>query len=66
MDSDKSPEEEDLTSSNPNPKHLPVYLSASMFFPTPEKNNISASRKKQVHRKKRRLRRTKRKDFALW
>ena len=51
--SDKSSEEEDLTSSNPNPnpKHLPEHLFTSTFFPTPEQNKISASRKKCVHKK---------------
>ena len=51
--SDKNSEEEDLTSSNPNPnpKHLPEHLFASTFFPTPEQNKISASGKKRVHKK---------------
>ena len=41
--SDKSFEEEDLTSSNPNPnqKHLPEHLFASTFIPTRAKQNIS-------------------------
>ena len=47
--SDKS-SEEDLTPSNPNPKHLPEHLFMSTFIPTPEKNKISAPRKKRVHR----------------
>ena len=66
--SDKSSEEEDLTPSNPNPKHLPEHLFMSTFIPTPEKNKISASRKKQTHKKdtkKHRLHRTKPKDFVL-
>ena len=47
--SDRNFEEEDLTSSSPNPnqKHLPEHLFASTFFPTPEQNKISASRKKR-------------------
>ena len=48
--SDKSSEEEDLTPSNPNPKHLPEHLFMSTFIPTPEKNKIPASRKKRVHK----------------
>ena len=66
--SNKISEEEDLTSSNPNPKHLPEHLFASTFIPTPEKNKISASRKKQIHKKdtkKRRPHRIKPKDFVL-
>ena len=68
--SDKSSEEEDLTSSNPNPnpKHLPEHLFTSTSIPTPEQNKMSASRKKQAHKKdtkKPRLHRTKPKDFVL-
>ena len=53
---------------NPNPKHLLGHLTASTFIPTPEQNKISASRKKQVHKKdtkKCRRHRTKPKDFVL-
>ena len=66
----KNSEEEDLRPSNPNsnPKHLLGPLFASTFIPTPEQNKISASRKKQVHKKdtkKLGLHRTKPKDFVL-
>ena len=70
MISNKNSEEEDSTSSNPNLnlRHNPEYLFTSTFIPTPEKNKISASRKKQVSKKyakKRRPHRTKQKDFVL-